>query len=230
MRKSALMLGLVIFAWGSVASATNLTGLINFSTSSSGTVDRQWVANTLPDLSLWNIYVDPDPVGGAFLNSGNGASVLLDISLSDGIHSFTLWADNSAASPHFSLNLFFNGDGTTPGISVFAPENGGTFAANSSSTLMLAGGAVPGAGTLSFIDGLTTVTLTNYSWGCCGGDRVQPFDNSPGRQNDMVGYLTLEVTTVPEPSTALLLATGILGLGIRRNRGSCRGDGSSVSS
>jgi hypothetical protein len=119
----------------------------------------------------------------------------------------------------FALNLFFNGDDFNPGISA----EGGTriglpipaFTPNGASSTWSLNDfyAAPGANSLVFVDGGTTVTLTEYWWARYDvflQDVVQEFNNTPGSTYDYVGRFTLEVT--PEPSTLLLLGPALAGL------------------
>ena len=88
-------------------------------------------------------------------------------------------------------------DSRYPDLSSGAISRG--FSANSSgSTPRLAiSPTVSAAGTLSFVDGPITVTLTDYSWSVpsvFATDRVGEFTLTPDGLNDSVGRLTLNVT------------------------------------
>jgi hypothetical protein len=82
----------------------------------------------------------------------------------------------------------------------------------------LNGSITPGAGTLTFTDGVVDVTLTVFSWShpsVFTTDRVQAFNSVPGGGNDFIGRLVLVVTpaqAVPEPATVFLTAFGLLGV------------------
>lgn len=210
-----------------VSQATTLTGLVSFSTTSAGnTTGEIW--NTQGSDLAWNLYVTQAGSGlnGAFLNSGGaaGASINIDIT-TPGTYTFHYLAETgNSPQATYGLNLFFNGNNTGPGISVFAPVNGGAWSANGAATTRSLNGAnVAGANTLTFIDGLTTVVLTDYSWYLGNStalpqlDRVQAFNNIPsgGRLDDR-GFIVLEVTgpgsVAPEPGSALLILTGLAAL------------------
>lgn len=187
---------------GTKAGELVLTGVVAFSTDASGAAGGQ-IWNTLGGDGRWNLYVTRDNLNAPFLNSGNGLGARINVPLPVGTHTFFLFAQPDSDPGRFGLNIFFNGDDTTPGISVFAPTDlppsppFPAFLANSNSaTLQLNSSRTHGAGTLTFVDGTFTVTLTNYRWSrpeVETTNRVQAFNNVPGSGNDFVGQFTLTV-------------------------------------
>ncbi|NEQ81673.1 MAG: PEP-CTERM sorting domain-containing protein [Moorea sp. SIO2I5] len=222
-------LTLVTLGTTSSAQAISLTGLIEFVTNGSGNTGI-YTWDTGADRH-WDLWVTNDGEDGEFINDPSTRNI--DFELTEGIHTFTMYGDGRSSlgnQSHYGLNLFFNGETTNPGISVFgalarSADSNPDFLPNSSgSTRGLDGSFVPGSGTLSFIDGLTTVTLTDYIY---QASDVQQKDlvseRSIGSNDywDMVGQFTLNVettdldsTSVPEPVSVLgLLTVGAFGAG-----------------
>ena len=202
-----------------------LTGVLQHGTGTNGQTVGSPVWNTLGnEASFANIYLTQPNAGytASFLNFGNGAGASVSYGLTPGTYQFYFFTmgfwDNNPGQ--YGLNLFFNGDNTHPGIAAYSPT--GVSIANlvqaGLSTLSLNGdynNSVPAPGSLSFIaDGLN-VTLTGYGFGDSGVfggsplDRVGNLDSQPDLALDSVGFFTLNVTNVPEPSS---LATVILGI------------------
>lgn len=201
-----------------------LSGAVQFSANSSGAATGGQIWNTLGSDGLFNLYfTQPNTgIGGSLLNSGNGASTALNLTLAPGAYEFFYFGQPGSDTGFAALNLFFDGNTSTPRISVFAATDTAapsppypSFSANSSTnTLTLAGSIVAGAGTLSYSSGGFTVTLTDYGWstpGVFGLDRVQAFSNAPGGGNDFVGMVRLSVTSVPEPGSLVLGALAVSG-------------------
>jgi hypothetical protein len=93
------------------------------------------------------------------------------------------------------MNLFFNANNTTPGISVFGATNSSTFAPDSSSTLTLQGTSATGSGHTFYTSGDVTVVLTGYSWNLPAtppGDVCQTFTFAPGDEACFFGSFSLE--------------------------------------
>jgi hypothetical protein len=206
-----------------------LTGLNIFGANADGSFASVGCANTFGgDTYSNNLYLLPGlpsaSLGGAFLNSGNLTTLptRIDINLNvPGTYSFTALGDAFNGETYTTgiagLNLFFDGNDINPGISVFAPVNT-TSAANfptiaaiassqSTATLdPLTLGLAPGAGSLSFVDGGSLITLTEFRESApniFNVDRVSGFDIGSNGQSDGVIEFTLQVsgTAVPEPST-----------------------------
>lgn len=219
MKRSMLMTAAfaLVLASGQRASADFVTGVTEFSTVSTGAFDGidfwNTLSNSFPyEQSLW---ITTGGLNGSFINgpTNNMASINYQLPLGD--TTFTVFGYPGTALSYFGLNLFFNGDNSTPGISVYAPLWNGTsgpppYSADGASTIQLERFApfVPGAGTLHFAD----VTLKTYFFAdptVFNLQRVDAFDtNPPGPLTDFVGQFTLEVSGVPEPASLILLGIG----------------------
>jgi hypothetical protein len=244
MKSSILISGAAVVAIASTlfvrpASATSLTGLIEFSTDASGSEAQGEFWDTVGGNSRYNLYVAPGPIsaGNGFVNHGNGLGTAIDIPLTAGSYTFTIiGADHPIYTPD-ALNLFFDGDTTTPGISVVAPIRPlgaaePAFSADSGAKtpyLSAVQQTVPGAGTLTYTDAFETVTLTDYFWErSTTVDLVTGFSDLPGSPQDFTGQFTITVIDnartaggigalpVPEPATMSLMATALFGIGAVR--------------
>lgn len=94
------------------------------------------------------------------------------------------------------MNLFFDGNNATPGISVFGPINSPNFLPNSSSTLTLAGTSVPGSGSIAYTADGVVVVVTGYEWHVPEtppGDVCQAMLFAPGDGADFFGSFALHV-------------------------------------
>jgi hypothetical protein len=166
--------------------------------------------NTLPGDSYFNLYLK-DGVG--FINNGNGAGTPISINLLPGAYTFNIFADPGAGNS-FGLNLFFNSDPNTPGISVSGPVDTASFGPNAGITRRLDGNATPGANTATFVDGSTTVVLTGFTVASPAAvDQVSPFDNVPNGTPEFTGSFSLRVTgpaaSAPEPASVMLFGVGL---------------------
>ncbi|MGH9197924.1 MAG: hypothetical protein ACRD1T_19550 [Acidimicrobiia bacterium] len=211
--------GLVLCLVGSSATTVQavpvLSGLIAFGATDAGSADGRGVWNTLGGDEHFNLWIARG-LTAPFINGPTDALAGISLDLPDGIHTFTLFADPRApGSPYFGLNFFFDGDNMNPGISVYGTESPTRFFVffpSSGMTLTLAAASVPGSGTLSFLSGSTSVTLTDFSWNAGLSDRVSPFTATPNGFPDYIGQFTVRVETIPEPGTLVLCTLGIVRL------------------
>lgn len=220
------------------ATAATLTDSTVFSTNSEGNNWNGWIWNTqgqpadIPN--RWNLYYSTAASPPAFINGGNDAGAQISIALDAGVYDFYIFGESATTDlhpeQHFVLNLYFNGNQSAPGISgLYGASCPVVCAASHPNGLDILGDAgAPEAGTLSFVDGTQTVTLTAFDW-IVDGDVNEVwehwagpyFDYTPYGSPDFVGHVQLTVTdvaTVPVPAGLPLLAGGLVLLGAMRRR------------
>jgi hypothetical protein len=107
------------------------------------------------------------------------------------------------------LNLFFNGNNSTPGISVFGVVGSTGFLPNpNSDTFTLEVGIAPGSGVGFYTSSGVNVVLTGYEWiGSGTTDVCRAFAFSPGTDPSGLGYVTLQVFPAAALSSSLSSAT-----------------------
>lgn len=205
--KKARIASLVLALCSAVHAGTSLTGIKVFSTDASGKDtgigSQMWssVSGGGPP-KVWLIRGD---VNDPFVNGPTNTSSGFEIPLTNGQLTFTIYAAPGAEMPYFGMNLFFNGEGLTPRISVFAPprrtagSDAPTFFANGSLTQSLNATAplVAGAKSLVYVDGSVTVRLSSYYFALPAAfnrDRVARQTVGADGTADFIGQFTLEVT------------------------------------
>lgn len=205
----------------------NLTGVLEFQTDANGNFNSGGFFNTNRPDGPFDLAVIAGPAAtsaasGTFLNDPTSARVSINLA-TPGTFTFTVLGGIDSAGAFNGLNLFFNGNDSTPGISVFAPQAGaGAFSPNTGSTSNLqVTAAAPGAGATFTANGFTA-TVSEFRFGNAGVysppvDRLgRDIDSGPDGQLDAVGQFTLVVTTsaitaAPEPGTVALVAMGLMG-------------------
>jgi hypothetical protein len=219
MRSTTLALFFIAtFANVRSSSASVITGATLFSATSQGNyLGEVW--NTVGNDLVFNLYLWD---GVTPLNSGNGAGTQINIPLNTaGMYTFIFRAQPGLLTPgQFGLNLFFNGNTSTPGISALVTAESSSFAANGAPLTPRLDGLpiVAGANSLVFVDGDFRISLTALSESRTGGNQVAAYSNAPGLVggNDYVGGFTLTVAT-PEPSSLVLFGSAV-GLALFRRR------------
>ena len=216
-----------------------LTGVLQDGTGLNGNTAGSPIWNTLGnELSFANLYITQPNAGYAapFLNSGNGAGTSISYELMPGTYQFNFFSDSLADNNpgYYGLSLFFDGNNnTSPGISAYSAA--GVISANAVqaglNTLPLSGNinypapaagtyiytttSVPVPGSLNYTGDGLSVTLTGYGFGMPGSfsvpalDRVTNLNNTPDGYADGIGFFTLTVAPVPEPSSAAIFVTAV---------------------
>lgn len=225
---SAAIFAAAIQLPGNAMANSILSGILLSSTDSSGAGAGFENWNTKGGDAVYNLYVTSGGLNAPFINSGNGPTTSVAVSLSPGSHTFSIFGERATqgALSHYGLNLFLN-NSATPSISVFAPRTTSSippypmFSANHSPhSYDINTTPTPAAGTLSYTFAGQTITLTSFFFGApesvFGLDRVSPQNNSASGIGDFVGQFTLSV--IPEPTTATLLGLGAIALALRKRR------------
>lgn len=187
-----------------------LTGAFNFSTNSSGAVlgaeGQGW--NTLSGDPVWGLWFARNADATSPINGPVNSQVGISIPLESGqSYKFYIFGQPNGSIGFNGLNLFFDGNDSTPGISVFGRTNSSLFSADSSTTYTLTGTGVVGAGRTYYTSGATTVVLTGYNWNSPSNmspDVCQPLVFEPGDGPDFYGSFTLHVS----PAAALVVSPG----------------------
>lgn len=233
-----------------VSAQPTLNGATFFNADANGdnrTVPGQFHGSWRTNPGILNQYVsffltpNADAVfsAGSFYNNGSAG---LSRQLTLGLNTFYFYAsgfDPVGAIPNFGLNLWF-GTGAqsncadAPLISALAnPANNSVVANGSLGTTtqcLQPNSYIQGSNTLSLLTGGYTVSLQSFqliqdaSKSVGTVDRVSALTLGADQARDNYGVFTLNVSqsasTVPEPSTYLLMASGLAGIGVvaRRRR------------
>src|SRR4051812_14108316 len=166
--KPAVLIMVSVLAFIAGSRSAELTGLVEFSTDSSGNFFNGSVWNTRGGDTAVNLWVAQGTnSSGPFLNRPTDSQAGISLPPTLGENTFTFVATAGGFTPNHGLNLFFNGDNTNPRISVFAPTQTSNpppaFSVNASaSTLTLAFRPVAAANSLVFIHGDQRIELTDY--------------------------------------------------------------------
>jgi hypothetical protein len=216
---------LATFCAGEISAQISLTDVTVGSADASGTQSQGDVWDTAPGGS-YNLAVLVGGFSGYYVNGPADAQARPNVLLADGHYVFGVAGSPGVDRPYFNMNLFFNGAGVA-GISVTAPfmttPTEPAFQANSAAyTYYNNFNYGPGAGTLSFVSGQQTVTMTRYFWarpGLLSLDLTGHLSLQPDSENDYLGIFELDVVTVPEPSSAVLFGlAGLAAVLIRRRK------------
>ena len=210
-RNTFLALGLMAVGAAQSEAAVRLTALQMISTEADGKIQgvgghRFKTANHGGQPCLY--LIEGDDLNGAIINGPGAAENGVNLSLSVGTHTYTVYAENYNAYSwnNYSLNLHFD-NSNLPNISVLAPLNNNStqffppFAPNSEFTEDIQGHSVKAPNTLEYKAGATTVKLTGFHVSApavYAKDRVGPFEAKPNGKFDYIGQFTLEITAPPQ--------------------------------
>jgi len=188
---------------------TTLTGSMLFSTTSNGAWNNYAELNTVGGDNWWDLWLALNPDATSPVNGPSDAEAGISIPLQAGksykYYFFGSGPCCTSSETFTALNLFFNGNGSTPGISVFGALNTYSFVPDGNTTITLAGDPVAGSGTSFYNSGGLVVVLSGYDANASAtppGDVCQPFEFSPGDAPSFFGSFSLQVF----PAAALSLS------------------------
>ena len=144
-------------------------------------------------------------VGGSFINPGYPATI--NLTLSPGDNSFQFYTLGDMAASYYSLTLLGTVNGTP-----FQLE-----AVNSPDT---AGGNLSAYGFgLTTTVASTSLVFSAFSLAQnTNQDLVSYYSDTPGGRGNNIGNFSLQVNSVPEPTSCGVLGLGVLGILLRRRK------------
>jgi hypothetical protein len=184
---------------------TTLTGAMWFATTPTGatSVEQAYAdgaANTLGGDQWYDLWLALNPDATSPVNGPSDAQASISIPLQAGnIYKYYIFGSGPCCNLSFSgLNLFFDGNGSIPSISVFGALGRTNFVPDSSSALSLQGNPAPGSGRSFSGSAGVIVVLTGYDFNNAAtppGDVCQAFAFSPaaGDVPSAFGSFTLQV-------------------------------------
>jgi hypothetical protein len=197
---------------------TTLTGAMWMATTSNGgtSVSQAYAdgaLNTLGGDQWWDLWLALNPDATSPVNGPSDAQASISIPLQAGnSYKYYIFGQGPCCNLNFSgLNLFFDGDTSTPGISVFGPLSSSSFRPNSSSTLSLQGNPVPGSGKSFYSSAGVIVVLTGYDWNASAtppGDVCQEFAFSPAAGDVPSDFGSFTLRVFPAASLSLSQSSG----------------------
>jgi hypothetical protein len=144
---------------------TTLTGAIQFSTNSIGAFYDGQIWDTLGGDYWWDLWLARNPDATSPVNGPSDAQAGIAIPLESGnAYKYYIFSEPSGTFSFVGLNLFFDGNNSAPGISVFSAVNSPNFAPSASTSLTLQGTSAAGAGSASYSSGGVVVVLNGFDW------------------------------------------------------------------
>ncbi len=158
--------------------------------------------NTLGGDQWWNLWLALNPDATLPVNGPSDGQANIAIALHAGkTYKYYLFGgDCCFLLSHSGLNLFFDGNNSVPGISVFGVSGGLGFTPNSSSTLSLSGDPVAGSGSSFYKASGLVVVLTEFVWSGFQrppGNVCQPFEFTPNPDGNACSYGSFKLHVFP---------------------------------
>ncbi|MGA2737949.1 MAG: hypothetical protein ABSG65_10920 [Bryobacteraceae bacterium] len=216
-----VLLGIAAVCWMApplAYSQTTLTGAMWYATNSSGATSvtqayADGALNTLGGDQWWDLWLALNPDATSPVNGPSDAQASISIPLQAGqSYKYYIFGQGPCCNLNFSgLNLFFDNNGSTPGISAYGVVDTSGFRPDSSSTLTLQGTSVPGSGTAFYSSAGVIVVLTGYNWNASGtppGDVCQEFAFSPAAGDVPSTFGSFSLQVFPAASLSLSQASG----------------------
>jgi len=196
-RRSVPFAAILLLPW-SAYSQNTLTAAVQFSTNYSGSFagpGDTW--NTLAGDNLFNLWLALNPDATLPVNGPSDAQAGIALPLEVGnSYTYYIFGAQGALDKFYGLNLFFDGNNSTPGISVYGAVNKANFRANGGSTITMDRTPVMGSGSTFYSSGGAIVVQNGYDWNAPAtppGEVCQPFVFSPGSTPCFFGSITLQV-------------------------------------
>ena len=214
LRKTFLALGLAALGAVQAEAAVKITAIQMISTDADGKIQgvgahRFKTTNHGGQPCLY--VIDGDNLNGTIINGPGPTQNGVNMTLSVGTHTYTLYAENANAYSwnNYTLNLHFDNSNSAQ-VSVLAPLNSNSTqffppsAPNAEFTEDLQGHSVKAPNTLEYKAGATIVKVTDFHISApslFNKDRISPFEAKSDGKMDYVGQFTVEVTAPPQVSS-----------------------------
>lgn len=197
---------------------TTLTGAMWMATTSMGATSvaqayADGAMNTLGGDQWWDLWLALNPDATSPVNGPADAQAGISIPLQPGnSYKYYLFGQGPCCNLRFSgLNLFFDGNSSNPGISVFGPVNGSGFRPDNSGTLSLEGNPTPGSGSAFYSSAGFVVVLTGFDWNASTnppGNVCQEFAFTPAAGDILSAYGSFTLQVYPAAALGLSQTSG----------------------
>ena len=211
LRKTFLVLGLAAVGAVQTEAAVKITALQMISTDENGKIQgvgahRFKTTNHGGQPCLY--LIEGDNLNGTISNGPGAAQNGVNLTLSVGTHTYTIYAENANAYSwnNYTLNLHFDNSNSAQ-VSLLAPLNSNSTlffppsVPNAEFTEDLQGHSVKALNTREYKSGATVVKVTDFHISApilFNKDRISPFEAKSDGKPDYIGQFTVEVTAPPQ--------------------------------
>jgi uncharacterized protein (TIGR03437 family) len=210
-QKAFLAFGLTALGALQAEAAVKITALQMISTDANGKIQgvgAHRFKTTLHGGQPCLYVIDGDNLNGTIINGPGPAQNGVNLTLSVGTHTYTLYAENANAYSwnNYTLNLHFDNSNSAQ-VSMLAPLNSNSTqffppsAPNAEFTEDLQGHSVKALNTAEYKAGATVVKVTDFRISApslFNKDRISPFEAKSNTKLDYVGQFTVEVSAPPQ--------------------------------